>query len=169
MTRNKKLIVLLSAILILIDQISKYIIRTRGGFYICNKGVAFGINLPEIIFFTFFIFLLLFLPIIPKLKFQISNQSQSSKSKNFFICPPSGEARIWDLICHLDFGIWIYLILAGGVSNLIDRICFGCVIDFIDLKFWPVFNLADIYITMGGIILIIFYVFKGSFRRDHRA
>ncbi|EKE21105.1 MAG: hypothetical protein ACD_7C00351G0001, partial [uncultured bacterium] len=36
-----------------------------------------------------------------------------------------------------------------------DRYNYGCVIDFIDLKFFPVFNLADIFITIGAIIIIM--------------
>ena len=50
------------------------------------------------------------------------------------------------------------LILSGAVSNIIDRVHYGCVTDFIDLRIWPVFNLADIYITMGvGILIISFF------------
>jgi signal peptidase II len=54
----------------------------------------------------------------------------------------------------------IILIISGGLSNIADRIMSGCVIDFIDLKFWPVFNLADIYITIGGIIILCVLFFK---------
>lgn len=50
--------------------------------------------------------------------------------------------------------LYLMLIFSGALSNIIDRLYFGCVIDFIDLKFWPVFNLADVYITIGGIMLI---------------
>ncbi len=45
------------------------------------------------------------------------------------------------------------LILIGGFSNFLDRLYFKGVIDFISIGFWPVFNLADIYITAGIIIL----------------
>lgn len=51
--------------------------------------------------------------------------------------------------------IFLVLVLSGAVSNMIDRIRFGCVIDYINLKFWPVFNLADVYITVGIISLLI--------------
>jgi signal peptidase II len=44
-------------------------------------------------------------------------------------------------------------ILAGALGNLIDRIFFGYVIDFLDFRVWPVFNLADSAITVGGILL----------------
>jgi signal peptidase II len=51
------------------------------------------------------------------------------------------------------------LIVGGGLGNLVDRIFYGHVIDFIDFKVWPVFNLADSAITIG-IILLIFAVWK---------
>jgi signal peptidase II len=54
--------------------------------------------------------------------------------------------------------IFLILIFAGASSNLVDRIRVGCVIDYIDLKFWPVFNLADVYITVGIIALLIFQI-----------
>lgn len=48
----------------------------------------------------------------------------------------------------------LVLIFGGGLSNLGDRIFRGCVLDFVDLKFWPSFNLADSAITIGVAILI---------------
>ena len=47
------------------------------------------------------------------------------------------------------------LILGGAIGNLIDRIVYGHVIDFIDLRIWPVFNIADSAITIGAIIIAI--------------
>jgi signal peptidase II len=49
------------------------------------------------------------------------------------------------------------LILGGAIGNLIDRILFGFVIDFIDFKFWPAFNIADSAITIGVIGLIVYF------------
>ena len=45
------------------------------------------------------------------------------------------------------------LILGGALGNLFDRVRFGYVIDFIDFRVWPVFNVADSAITIGTIIL----------------
>jgi signal peptidase II len=55
------------------------------------------------------------------------------------------------------------MILGGAIGNLIDRICFGHVIDFIDLRFWPVFNIADSAITIGA-LLIVFRCIPASTR-----
>ena len=45
------------------------------------------------------------------------------------------------------------LVLGGTVGNLIDRLRFGYVIDFIDVGIWPAFNIADSAIVVGVIIL----------------
>ena len=52
------------------------------------------------------------------------------------------------------------MILAGGVGNLIDRIAMGYVIDFIDINIldFPVFNIADISITVGVIMIMIILI-----------
>lgn len=46
------------------------------------------------------------------------------------------------------------LILGGAIGNLVDRLRFGYVEDFIDLRVWPVFNVADSAITIGVTLLI---------------
>lgn len=47
------------------------------------------------------------------------------------------------------------LILGGAIGNLIDRIFLGHVVDFIDLRVWPVFNVADSAITVGAVIILL--------------
>jgi len=47
------------------------------------------------------------------------------------------------------------LILGGAIGNLIDRITLGFVVDFIDFRIWPVFNVADSAITIGAAIILL--------------
>ncbi|MDO8669541.1 MAG: signal peptidase II [Candidatus Buchananbacteria bacterium] len=47
------------------------------------------------------------------------------------------------------------IIILGAFSNLLDRIFFGAVVDYIDLKYYTVFNLADVMIVLGIAILIV--------------
>lgn len=47
------------------------------------------------------------------------------------------------------------LILAGALGNLVDRLRFGYVVDFLDFRIWPVFNVADSAITIGTFLVII--------------
>ena len=59
------------------------------------------------------------------------------------------------------FFVGFNLILAGIIGNVIDRIVFGYVRDFISLAFmnFPVFNVADVCLTVGTICLIVWLVF----------
>lgn len=47
------------------------------------------------------------------------------------------------------------LILGGALGNLVDRVRLGYVVDFIDLRWWPVFNLADSAIVIGVALLLL--------------
>jgi signal peptidase II len=49
----------------------------------------------------------------------------------------------------------LLLISAGAIGNGLDRLVRGYVVDFLYLHHWPVFNLADIYVTVGVVLLII--------------
>jgi len=51
-------------------------------------------------------------------------------------------------------------ILSGAAGNLTDRISCGGVIDFIDFRIWPVFNVADIFITSGAAVLLFSILFS---------
>lgn len=52
------------------------------------------------------------------------------------------------------------MLLGGGVGNLVDRLRFGYVTDFVDLRVWPVFNLADSVIVVGTIALLYLIFFQ---------
>jgi signal peptidase II len=54
------------------------------------------------------------------------------------------------------------LVLGGALGNLVDRalrdgsgFLGGAVIDFIDVQWWPVFNVADMAVTIGGVLLVL--------------
>lgn len=53
--------------------------------------------------------------------------------------------------------IFFALFLGGILGNLIDRLFRGVVVDFIDFSFWPAFNLADSFITISVLALIIYF------------
>lgn len=54
----------------------------------------------------------------------------------------------WALSCQL----------AGAMGNLVDRVAAGKVTDFLDFHVWPVFNVADIALTVGAALLIVHLV-----------
>ncbi len=51
--------------------------------------------------------------------------------------------------------VLLTFILFGAISNILDRLSFGFVIDYIELKYFTVFNLADIMISLGSLVLIL--------------
>ena len=54
-------------------------------------------------------------------------------------------------------GALLWLLLAGGIGNLVDRLLFGYVVDFFDVQLlqFPVFNMADVFLTVAAAFLII--------------
>jgi len=121
----------ISLIIVVLDQISKVIARKYLP-YITNTGSLFGLFSNSNIIFIIFTILIIVLIIFNLVK---------QKLKRFEI-------------------IFLSLVLGGAFGNLIDRIIYGAVTDFIDLKIWPVFNLADVAISIGVIGLIVYYLKK---------
>ncbi len=62
---------------------------------------------------------------------------------------------------HPVFLLSVALIVAGGIGNLIDRLFFGYVTDFLHLLFmeFPCFNLADVCVCVGGALIVIYLLF----------
>ena len=58
------------------------------------------------------------------------------------------------IISNRVYALPLSMILGGALGNLADRLRFGFVIDFLDFQIWPVFNIADIAITTGAILLV---------------
>jgi len=113
---------LISLGLILIDQISKFLLGTT-----INYGAAFGILQGWRWLFVII---------------------------SFFV--------IGSILYYKDkiksYGYYgIILLFSGTTGNLIDRLVFGYVRDFIDFGFWPSFNLADSFNTLGVILLVIYF------------
>jgi len=90
-----------------------------------NRGAAFGILRNQL-----FLFITISLCVILFIFIHLRNK------KNSFL-----------------LRISLSLILSGSIGNLIDRLRFGYVIDFLDFRFWPVFNLADSALTIGALLL----------------
>lgn len=55
---------------------------------------------------------------------------------------------------HPVLPVALGLLIGGSVSNLADRVRLGHVTDFLDLRYWPAFNLADICIVVGVVLLL---------------
>jgi len=60
------------------------------------------------------------------------------------------RVRAADRLTRVSLG----LIAGGTLGNLVDRLRFGYVVDFIDFRWWPVFNLADSAICIGVALLM---------------
>ncbi|MBI4353844.1 MAG: signal peptidase II [Candidatus Omnitrophica bacterium] len=78
---------------------------------------------------------------------------------------------VWELLrrphTNRHTPVALGLILGGAVGNLIDRLRFGYVEDFIDVRVWPVFNVADSAITIG-VIWLIWGTLKNQRNRGHK-
>ncbi len=61
---------------------------------------------------------------------------------------------------HLLLRVSLALQLGGALGNLLDRLRLGYVVDFLDFRVWPVFNVADSAITIGVLLLIYNLVFQ---------
>lgn len=60
---------------------------------------------------------------------------------------------------HWGLMLSLCLIVAGGLGNIVDRVSLKYVVDFLDLRIWPIFNLADVYVCCGCGLLVIYVFF----------
>jgi len=140
---------LIALILLSLDQLSKYLIRQRMSLaesipviksifhitYVENTGIAFGF-FPQ----GHSLFIIISLIIILVIVFFERKKALQSPRERFCLG----------------------LVLGGALGNLIDRLRFGFVIDFLDFRIWPVFNLADSGVCIGGILIAFFLLKKLS-------
>jgi signal peptidase II len=73
----------------------------------------------------------------------------------------TGLAVVWMLVYFARSGarhpilpVALGLVIGGSTSNLLDRVRLGYVTDFLDLRWWPAFNLADSFIVIGVLVLL---------------
>lgn len=141
--------VIIGIIIFIIDQFSKFLLTRylylgqslpliRNIFHITlvhNTGSAFGIFKNQGLFFVIISLAVIAFIIL----YWIKEPKKLQKEK------------------LLKLGL--VLILSGALGNLADRLRFGYVIDFLDFRIWPVFNLADSSITIGTILIIYQTIF----------
>jgi signal peptidase II len=136
---------IISAVVVGLDQVSKYLISSliipgdsipiiKNIFHITlvhNTGIAFGMFKNQVAIFIL-----------------VSSIAIILILYNLFQHKRNGGLHKLELNA-------LCLILGGAIGNLIDRVMFGYVIDFLDFRIWPVFNIADSAITIGIIILLV--------------
>lgn len=137
---------LISAVIIIIDQLSKYYMvqfLNNGIVYpiignileltfVKNKGAAFGVLQNQTVFFVIITIMV-------------------SIALIYLLITVSGQFYI---------KLSLSMILGGAIGNLIDRVRLGYVVDFIHISHWPVFNIADMCIVFGSTILAIYVFFN---------
>ena len=150
MKNTKSLYGICIAVLALFDQYTKSLVVTnlksgrvipvwKGVFelrYLENRGAAFGMLQDRRIFFLAIGVIVLFC-----LFRMIKTLANDPRYTRFLLC--------------------LTLIGAGTIGNTLDRVRLGYVIDFFYFKWidFPIFNVADIYITVGSILIVLFLIF----------
>jgi signal peptidase II len=128
-----------AAVVLAVDQLSKFLAvknltlgesypLVKGVFHLTlvyNRGAAFGILKNQL---SLFIVAAIFASVL------ILSSLRAHAADRVYRCALS-------------------LILGGALGNLADRVLIGSVVDFLDFRVWPVFNLADSAITIGAVIL----------------
>lgn len=126
---NFKTISFFCLIVFILDRILKYLAVAQKIFYLKNFGLALSVSLPENLFLYFYILIfLILLLIVWRLSIAIQKNS---------------------LLLITSY----WLLITGCASNLLDRLKFGFIIDYLNFYFFYN-NLADIAICLGVILLI---------------
>ena len=141
--KQKNILIFSAALFIVfLDQLTKFLVKQNFKLnesmpiiknifhltYVTNSGSAFGLFKGMNVFFMIFAIIVI-----------IAIYKYLNKIKNN------------EKILQIAVG----LLLGGTIGNLIDRISYGAVIDFIDFRIWPVFNVADSAVTISITLLIV--------------
>jgi len=140
---------LIAASVLLLDQVSKYcagvflspgesVPLVRGFLHLTlvyNTGAAFGLLKRH-----------------PGLFIAVAAPAAALMA--YFLARASRALDTWEKTA-------VSFILGGTLGNLVDRVVYGHVIDFIDFRVWPVFNVADSFITIGAVLLGAMIVTRG--------
>lgn len=119
------------------DQLSKVIVQRSGKIPVSlNDGIAFSIKLPMFLQILATVVLLSCVILFSK---KIVSAENTERRKGVAVLALS-------------------MVLGGGLGNLVDRINMGYVVDFIDVGFWPVFNLADSFVSIGAAALAVLWL-----------
>ncbi len=125
-------------------KLTKFIPNVISLEYLENRGVAFGIFSGRLGFITILVIVIVCVILYISYKLEKSITKYPALTK---------KCTILQFIC-------IFLV-AGAIGNLIDRIRLGYVIDYIKVEFisFPIFNIADCYVTLAAAFLFIYMMF----------
>lgn len=137
----------LATLVVGLDQLSKYAVR---------QAFVFGESVRVTPFFD------LVLVFNPGAAFSFLSEASGWQRGFFITIALAASAFVSFLIVrHRDKPLFCFalaLILGGAVGNLVDRVAFGAVVDFLHFHvaqyYWPAFNLADSSIFCGAVVLI---------------
>ncbi len=146
--------IILSSFFIVLDQVTKYLVNRHipigesneliPGFFslqhVRNTGAAMGILEGHRWVFMLFTIIIIVAAVV-------------------FLCSGKVKNR-WGILS-------LSMIIGGGIGNMIDRIFLGEVVDFFAFNFWGfqfwVFNVADIFVTCGTIVLAFYIMLSSDF------
>lgn len=139
---------LLSTVVIALDHITKFV---------ATSSLDYGIPVPVFSGFNF--------TLVHNMGAAFSFLSDAGGWQRWFFTVLAIGVSVWLVLWlrRLNARMWVEcaalsLILGGAIGNVIDRVRFGYVVDFIDVYYgtwhWPAFNIADSAITAGAVLLI---------------
>lgn len=138
-----------TALIFAVDQLTKALVKTRMApnqsipvidnilhlTYVQNTGAAFSLLKGRVFFFVVVSF-----AVIAVIAYYLIRLPREKKL----------------------FRYTLALVLGGALGNLVDRLRFGFVVDFIDFRIWPVFNVADSAVVIGVLMLLYLIMTDGE-------